>query len=87
MSELDSHTNMICMVNQVTIIQDTGQYANVNSFSEDIGMMPRVPIVDAVISYDCLHSNQTFLLITRNDLHIKSMDHNLIATFILFEAG
>ncbi len=50
MLELDIHANMICMEEQATIIQDTGQYANVKAFLEDFGMMPWVPIVNDVVT-------------------------------------
>ena len=38
--------------NQETNIQNTGKIADVNTFAEDVGMMPRVPIVDSVVAYD-----------------------------------
>ncbi len=39
--------------------------------------MPWVPIVDTVVAYDCPHSNRRFMLITRNALHIKSIDNTI----------
>ena len=51
------------------------------------GTTSRVPIVDAVLGYDCPISGKTTLLVTRNALFVESMDHNLIPPFIVREAG
>ena len=40
--------------------------------------MSRVPIVDAVLGYDCPIYGKTTLLVARNALFVESMDHNLI---------
>ena len=49
--------------------------------------MPKVPIVDAVISYDHSHSGETYLLNVRNALCVPSMAHNLFPPFIIRESG
>ena len=41
------------------MFNDTVQYANVKSFSEDAGGIPKVTIVDAVIAYDFPCSGET----------------------------
>ena len=38
-----------------TTIQNTGKFSDENAFAADVGMMPRVPIVNTVIAYDCPH--------------------------------
>ena len=60
---------------------------NVGAFSESAGGPNNVPIVDAMISYDCERINQVYLLVLRNVLYIESMDDNLIPPFILRDAG
>ena len=70
-----------------TIIQKTGRYADVNSFSSDVGTMSQVPIVDAAVAYDCPFSGRKILMVPRNALNIESMDHNLVPPFIMHEAG
>ena len=52
-TKLDSHTNMVVIGAQGTIIHQTGRYADVNAFSSDVGTMSRVTIVDAAVAYDC----------------------------------
>ena len=59
----------------------------VDAFAEEAGGLKSVPIVDAMIAYDCPRRNQVYLLILRNVLYIESMDDNLITPFILREAG
>ena len=85
--ELDSHANMIVLGKQAFVFNHTGQYENVKVFSEDAGGIPKVPIVDAVISYYCPHSGGTRLLIERNYLCVPLIAHNLPPPFILREAG
>ena len=86
-TELESHANMVVFGNQGTTIQNTGKFADVNAFAEDVGMMPRVPIVDLVLSYDCQYSGEVILLVARNALFVMSMDHNFVPPFIMREAG
>ena len=86
-TELYSNANMVVIVAQVTIIQKTDKYTEVNGFSSDVGTMSRVPIVDALLAYDCPISGKTTLLVARNALFVQSMNHNLIPIFIMREAG
>ena len=78
---------MVVIGKQAAIIKNTGQFAEANAFAKYVGSMSRVPIVDAVIAYDCPYSLKTYLLVARNALYIPSMSHNLIPPFILREAG
>ena len=39
------------------------------------------------MAYDCPHYGRTFLLVAKNTLFVKSMDHNLVPLFIMLEAG
>ena len=86
-TKLDSHANMVVIGAQGAIIKNMGNYADVNGFSPDVGTMSRVPIVDAVLGYDCPIYGKTTLLVARNALFVESMDHNLIPHFIMREAG
>jgi hypothetical protein len=86
-SQLDSHANMNVFGKHCYVISSSGKYANVSAFSEEAGSMLKVPIVDAIIAYDCPFTNKTYILIARNVLHVPSMNHNLIVPFILREAN
>ena len=72
---------------QATVIQETGLFADVNAFSNEVSQLKRIPINDVVIAYDCPFRLQTYLLIIKNALHVPSMEHNLIPPFIMEEAG
>ena len=86
-TELDSHANMVVVGQQATVISDSGTYAEVKAFADDCKTLERVPIVDAAIAYDCPSTHETFILIVRNALLVRSMAHNLIPPFIMREAG
>ena len=49
--------------------------------------MSRVPIVNAVLTYNCPISGKTILLVVRNVLFVQSMNHNLIPPFIMQDSG
>ena len=55
-------------------------------FSPNIEPMS-LPIVDAVIVYDCPYSTELYLLMICNALYVKEMVHNLIPPFLLREAN
>ena len=78
---------MVVIGKQVFVFSHSGQYANVRAFTDEVKGIPKVPIVDAVIAYDCPKSGQTYLLVVRNDLCVPSMEHNLKPPFILRETG
>ena len=86
-TELDSHANMCVVGRQATIIHRTSKHAEVRAFTKECQTLRRVPIVDAAFAYDCPATMKTYILIARNDLHVPSMDHNLIPPFIMREAG
>ena len=66
---------------------ETAQTVSVAAFSESTRGLNNVPIVDAVLAYDCERTNQVYLLVLKNVLYIESMNDNLIPPFILREAG
>ena len=83
----DSHANMVVLGALCWIISVSQERAAVSAFVDDVGQLPSVPIVDAVLAYDCPYTAKTILLVVRNALFIKSMQHHLIPPFILREAG
>jgi hypothetical protein len=86
-TDLDSHANMIVVGKHCYIISYSGKYIDVNAFSDAVGGLSQVPIVDAAIAYDCPCTHKSWLLIVRNVLYVESMDRNLIPPFILREGG
>jgi hypothetical protein len=68
-SQLDSHANMNVFGKHCYVISNSGKYANVSAFSEEVGSMLKVPIVDAIIAYDCPFTEKTYILIARNYMY------------------
>ena len=69
------------------MIANLGHTAKVHGFSEEVGSIKRVPIIDALILYECLYKGKIFILVGRNVLYVPSMEHNLIPPFVLRQAG
>ena len=75
------------LANKHFFFSHSSQYANVRAFTDEFKGIPKVPLVDAVIAYDCPQSGQTYLLVVWNAICVPSMEHNLIPPFILREGG
>ena len=77
-SELDSHAKIIVIGSKDPIIQATGQWAELKDFSEKVLILENVPIIDDIIAYNCPYSMTTYLMVTKNALHVPIMRNNLI---------
>ena len=84
-TELDSHANMCLLGKHCSLLSElnSARTVNVGAFSDSAGGLNNVPIVDAMIAYDCKRTNQVYLLVLRNALYIEDMNDNLIPPFIL----
>ena len=78
---------MIVLGKECFVFESTGKTCNVEPFSKDLGIAQDIPIVDAALAYDCPFKHETYILIIRNALYIKTMQNNLIPPFILREGG
>ena len=78
---------MVVVGNDCTIFDDTGLTCAVNAFTKSAGKLHKVPIVHAVVAYDCTLQAKTFHLLFRNALHIPEINVNLLPPFIVREAG
>ena len=86
-TELDSHANMVVVGQNAFIINNTGKTAEVSPFTSSYDALKNVPIVDAIIAFDCPITNKAYLLVCHNALYVSSMIHNLIPPFIMREAN
>ena len=88
-TELDSHANMCVLGKHCLLLSElsTARTVRVGAFSDSAGGLNNVPVVDALIAYDCERTNQVYLLVLKNALYIEDMDDNLIPPFILRDAG
>lgn len=86
-SELDTHASSIVVGDDVLITHDSGKSANVGPFSDQLGKIKDVPIVDCIIAHDCHYTGKTFYLAMYNALYIPSMKENLIPPFVVRRQG
>ena len=77
---------MIDVGKQAFVFSQSGHSVDIKAFTEEVGGLSKVPIVDAVIVYDFPCTGDTFLLVVRNYLCVLVMDHNILPPFILSEA-
>ena len=70
-TELDSHANMVVVGANATVIQETGLYADVSAFADEVNqIMKRVPIKDMAVAYDCPYQKKTYLMVFKNALKV-----------------
>ena len=86
-TKLDSHANMVVVGNNCLIVEWSGQTAVVNPFTPEYEALPEVPIVDAVVMYECPISGKEYIILVRNALRVPAMEQNLIPPFVMREAG
>ena len=65
-TQIDFHASTVVLGKYATIINRSGKSADVRPFSSDCSKLESVPIVDAVVVYDCPHTLETFMLVVRN---------------------
>ena len=65
------------------ILENTQRQATVSGFTDELGKSITVPIVNAVVAYDCELTGETRILIICNVLHFRRMEVNLIPPFMM----
>jgi len=86
-TECDYHADSPVLGKHVLIVATEGKTINVHPFTDSLGSLQKVPIVDAAVAYDCPYSGKTYCLIIHNALFVDAMDNNLIPPFLMQEAG
>ena len=87
-TELDSHTNMVVVGNNCLVVDwINGKTCDALPFDPSIGTSTSVLVVNTALAYDCPFTHTTYILIARNVMYLKTLKHNLIAPFIMREAG
>ena len=66
-----------------TILHKTEMTVNVNPLSDEFGMMSEVPLVHAVVAYNCPLTGQTYILIINNALYIAEMEQHLLPPIMM----
>ena len=64
---------MCVVVRNAYMINYSGKTAEVSLFTLSYDALKNVPLVDAIIAYDCQYSGKTYLLVLTNALLINTM--------------
>lgn len=81
-SELDSYAIIVVLGKNTFIVESIDITCNIEPFVPELEIAQNLPIVDAVIAYDCEYNNETHIRLIRNAMHILLMHHNLLPPFI-----
>ena len=82
-TELDLHTFLIVIGKNVLIKHDSGKTVNVGPFTDKLGKLKNVPIVDCVVAHNYLYTKKIIYLAMYNTIYIPEMNDNLIPPFVL----
>ena len=86
-TRLDSHAVSTVVGYNAYIWRDTGKTVSVSGWSKGMGSQNDVPIVDAMLLYECPNTNRKYLLMIYNALYQPDNDDNLLTPFLVREAG
>ena len=62
---------------EALIIRTHDRKVRVNGFTLEL-VSKTVDVVDAAISYECEFTDKVLIMVIRNGLHLKEMNHNLL---------
>ena len=86
-TELDSHADSPVVGRNAYILEYTAHTVNVHGFAEDLGNLQAIPVVHAIVAYDCPLTAHIYLLRIHNAIYVDSMNVNLIPPFMMRLAG
>ena len=86
-TELDSHAMSPVVGYNAYVWRDTGKFVDVAPFTASLGKLRRIPIVDAMVHYECPISMKGYIFVIYNAIYVEEMKHNLLTPFLLREAG
>ena len=71
-TRLDSHAVSSVVGYNSYVWRDTGKTVSVSAWTKDAGRINDIPIVDAMVHYECPYSNRQFLLLIYNALYMPN---------------
>ena len=86
-TELDTHASSIVIGDNVLVTHDSGKVANVGPFTDQLGKLKNIPIVDGVVAHDCKYTGKTYYIAMYNALYVKGMKDNLVPPFTVRRQG
>ena len=82
----DSHTNMVVLGKHSNVGDNTGKIAQISHFTLDYKSMENVSIASGSITYEHPYSEESYVIIYHNTLHIPSMLNILTHLFVMRKA-
>ena len=67
---LDSHAISPVVGYNTYVWRDTGKTISVGGFTKSLGSLSSVPIVDAIVTYECPYNAKSYLLVVHNALYL-----------------
>ena len=84
--ELNSHADSPVLGSEALIIRTHDTKVRFNGFKP--ALVPKaVYVVDATVAYECELTEKVLIMVIRNGLHLKEMNHNLLSLFIMRLSG
>ena len=66
LTQLDSHATSLIVGCNCVVVHDTGQTGSVWGFTKELKQLTGIPIVDAIVAYDCPYSQHTIMIVVHN---------------------
>ena len=85
--ELDSHADLPVIGDNARILRHMNRFVQVSEFSDQLGNLSWIPVVQAAVMYDCQYTGKQYVIHINNALHVKGMQVNLIPPFMMRLAG
>ena len=86
-TELDSHADSPVVGDNARILKHMNKFVQVSGFSDQLGNLTRVPVVQAAVMFDCQYTGKEYVMHINNALYVKGMQVNLIPPFMMRLAG
>ena len=69
-TELDTHASSIVIGDNVLVTHDSGKVASVGPFTDQLGKLRNIQIVDGVVAHDCKYTGRTHYIAMYNALYM-----------------
>ena len=86
-TRLDSHAISCVVGYNAYVYRDTGQTIDIKAFTSAVGKLQNIPIVDAMVYYECPYTSKELILVINNALYVEQNEDNLLTPFLVREAG
>jgi len=85
--ELDSHADSPVAGSFCHILEKHNRQLYISGFTDDLGKPILVDVINAAVTYDCMMTGNSYIMILRNALHIPSIEVCLLHPIMMRLAG